>query len=250
MFYNLLYCDENLLNHYLSIANAGRNIEYTEIESTTTKGANLGIAQAHFGLDNKSTLKGTIKNNTISQLIALENSLENNDYFIDYTVGDEDESLSLLNNRMIFRANLPLEIHEDYDMYETMNTMQDQLLNEKFSNVKKEEEKLFESIFNLDNVTIPVLSEDLSPIIFSKIKNENLYIDKNNLEELEDDNTILAKVKKSHSNKFKLFDPLKDFMSLNRSMRKEMSKNKNNDKLNPIIIDSPGIEVEIIAIYN
>ena len=46
-----------------------------------------------------------------------------------------------------------------------------------------------------------------------------------------------------------IFDPLKDFVKMNRAFRRQMPKNGEVSGLDKIVVEGPVLKVEVIAIY-
>lgn len=251
MFYNLLYFNENLYDTYYAFASAGQAVEFREIESQTDKGAQLGFDSTHLGLGKSSVIKGEIINNAPSKLISLEKRLAHNDYFVDFETGDPFRHIEDLSRRMIFRATLPLKIHEAFDMYEVARLMQTQLTAAGLMGSTSDDADLFNMVFDFDKVKLPVYNEDTDTLIFSKLHKDCILIEENEFDELKDDNIVLAKVKKTYENPVTLFDPLKDFINLDSNSRRIMEDSIGKHRqLQPIIMTMDAIEVEIIAIYS
>ncbi|WP_342387555.1 DUF6414 family protein [Salinicoccus bachuensis] len=251
MFYNLIYFNENLYDTYYTFATAGQAVQFNEIESQTDKGGQLGFNDTHVGLGKSSVIKGEIINNAASKLISLERSLVDNDFFVDFEEEAPFRHIEDLSRRMIFRATVPLRIHESFDMYEMTKLMKVELEEAGFMGKKSDQVELFNMVFDFDKIKLPVYNDDMDTVIFSKLHKDCLLIEENELEELEEDNIILAKVKRTHEKQFTLFDPLKDFITINASTRKEMEKKlSSHGMLAPIEMHTDGIEVEIIAIYS
>ncbi|AKG74612.1 hypothetical protein [Salinicoccus halodurans] len=251
MFYNLIYFNEDLYDTYYTFANAGQAVQFKEIESQTDKGGQLGFNDTHVNLGKSSVLKGEIINNAPSKLISLEKSLEDNDFYMDFESGESLSHIEDLTRRMIFKATLPLEIHAAFDMHEIFHLLNDQLKNLDRTGIEHADAESFNTSLDFSNIKLPVYNDQTGKIIFSKIHKNCLLIEENELDELGEDNIILAKVKKIYRNEFTLFDPLKDFINLNNSMRSKFEESiRDNKILAPITITSDAIEVEIIAIYS
>ena len=248
MFYNLIYFNEDLYDTYYTFANAGQAVQFTEIESQADKGGQLGFNDTHVSLGKSSVIKGEIINNAPSKLISLEKSLKDNDFYVDF---EEEESLRHiedLSRRMIFKATLPLKIHDAFDMHELLQLLKEQ---SDLIGVKADDAELSDTALDLSHIRLPVYNDQTEKVVFSKIHKSCLLIEENELDELGEDNIILAKVKKTYKNEFTLFDPLKDFVILNHNMLKELDKHiKDFKMLTPIKMTSDAIEVEIIAIYS
>ncbi len=251
MFYNLIYFNENLYDTYYTFANAGRAVQFNEIESQTDKGAQLGFNDTHVGLGKSSVIKGEVINNPASKLINLEHSLVDNDFFVDFETEPAFHQIEDLSRRMIFRATLPLKIHESFDMYEMTKRMKAELGQAGFMGRTSDDVELFNMVFDFDKIRLPVYNDDMGTVIFSKLHKDCLLIEENELEELSEDNIVLAKVRRTHETHFTLFDPLKDFVTLNAGTLKAVEKRlPDSGILSPIKMRSTGIEIEIIAIYS
>lgn len=251
MFYNLIYFNENLYDTYYTFASAGQAVQFNEIESQTDKGGQLGFNDTHVGLGKSSVIKGEIINNAASKLISLERSLADNDFFVDFEEEAPFRHIEDLSRRMIFRATLPLRIHESFDMYEMTKLMKHELEQAGFMGTKSDEVELFNMVFDFDKIKLPVYNDDMDTVIFSKLHKDCLLIEENELEELEEDNIILAKVKRTHEKQFTLFDPLKDFINLNTELQRRLERSiGDRGILAPITVSSEAIEIEIIAIYS
>ncbi|GAB3059002.1 hypothetical protein ACFOU0_04590 [Salinicoccus sesuvii] len=251
MFYNLLYFNENLYDTYYAFASAGQAVEFKEIESQTDKGAQLGFDSTQFGLGKSSVIKGEIINNAPSKLISLEKSLTHHDYFVDFEMGDPYKQIEDLSRRMIFRATLPLKIHEAFDMYEVKQLMQTQLIDAGLMGLDSDDADLFNMVFDFDKVKLPVYNNDLETLIFSKIHKDCIMVEENELDELKEDNIVLAKVKRTYDSPVTLFDPLKDFINLDSNARRIIENGVGSHKqLQSIVMPMDAIEVEIIAIYS
>mgnify|MGYP003664901173 CR=1 FL=1 len=110
---------------------------------------------------------------------------------------------------------------------------------------------MFERFMDFKELKIPVFNDDYEKIIFSKLQKNHFEINTEELEDLESDVTILARVKMLHNDSsIELYNPVKDLFSFPRKMRRDLSKNK-DQKLKPILIDNvDGLELDVIAIYS
>lgn len=99
-----------------------------------------------------------------------------------------------------------------------------------------------------DDKKIPVIFEGEEILLCSKIFQENIHIPYEEFVETEDSVTILARMTSSLVDSSKpYYDPLKDFMSLNRKMRKSMTDR--GKEFSPFYVDEKYRTIEILAIY-
>lgn len=98
--------------------------------------------------------------------------------------------------------------------------------------------------------TIPIVVDGLEVPVASKLKTKWLEGgDSMILEEVQDDEAIfLCKVvAHAYGERVAVFDPLKDFMKVNRTMRRAM---KRSEGLEVVYENGPVIKAEVVAIYH
>ena len=84
----------------------------------------------------------------------------------------------------------------------------------------------------------------------SKLDSKYLLIDYIELEEYENENIIvLAKVLSRRSGSSIIYDPLKDFIKINRAMRRMGDINTLPNELDKIQISGDTLSLEVIAVY-
>lgn len=95
---------------------------------------------------------------------------------------------------------------------------------------------------------IPLVFEGEDTLFCSKLFQENMTISYEELSEIDDSVTIIARVTSQFVSSTKpYYDPLKDFMSLNRMMRKSLGDR--GKEFCPIYVDDQYRMVEVLAIY-
>ena len=118
------------------------------------------------------------------------------------------------------------------------------------NNMEESEKEALREFLDSTNAKIPVLVDFEEQILCSKILSENLLVEYEALEEYEDlEVTILGRITSSNliSSSKAFYDPLKDFMTLNRAMRRGMGERA--EGLNEIFVDVDYRTIEIVAIY-
>ena len=106
------------------------------------------------------------------------------------------------------------------------------------------------SFFEQTSADIPILISGNKVNLSSKLKMDN-FVDSSHqdLEDLEDEELFfLCKVHSlDTNNEVTIFDPAKDFLKMNRALRRSMTETEGLEK---IIEKGPILKVEIIAIYH
>lgn len=125
------------------------------------------------------------------------------------------------------------------------------LINSISKDMDTDEQEAFKTFFASSQVKIPLVTELQNYLLCSKIDSQYLGIEYPQLEEYETSEvTILARIISQDiiSRNKAVFDPLKDFIVLNRSFRRSMS-NERPDGLKELYLDEDYRSIEILAIY-
>lgn len=124
------------------------------------------------------------------------------------------------------------------------------LFNSSNSNMDILEQEAFNSFIKTQNYKLPVLINFEKYLICSKLISSNTLIDYEEFEEFENlEVTVIGRIISSGLiNMAKPFyDPLKDFMQLNRTLRRTM--NERTHGLNEMFVDKNYKVIEVLAIY-
>lgn len=250
MFFNVIYFNEDLLDRYTSILQPGKNVKYSEVETTTKTGGALGGYGLKWDKTSNSTLSGKLNESSNSKILSFEELLNTTDYFSDFVIGEEYKEFSEISKNMIIKIMIPLYIPEEFDNYEMIEDMKDQLLNPELTREQGLGGDLIKSYMNIKELKIPVYNDEMNKLIFSKLQKNYFEINTEDLDLLENEVTVLAHVKKTHRKPLELFHPVVDLFSFPRHLRREMMK-KQDENLKPIIFEGKdGLELDIIAIYD
>ena len=104
------------------------------------------------------------------------------------------------------------------------------------------------NIFANDNFRIPAIVDCDNVCISAKLKFQYLKDGYEGLnDQLGSDIVCLCKVIRVHKEgEVIVFDPLKDFMQFNRTMRRQVSRNEQSQEIK---FEAPLIEVEMLSMY-
>ena len=116
---------------------------------------------------------------------------------------------------------------------------------------EEQNKNIAQTLFNgAGSFSIPLIFELAERTLCAKIKKENLLVSYDEIEEItEDEVTVLARISSGVITPEKCYyDPLKDFMHLNRATRKKAPERVAG--MEKLFLDSPYRNLDILAIYN
>lgn len=247
-FRTFLYLDSEKVDEYLSIINTPTRQTATR---RSVKGTvNVGLAKVETEIE--SDLAGSPETNPALLYDAFELALQERDKddFFDCTSNDVD--ISTLPQMSIARCEGNIEIPKNFDMLAMISEYLPylSLLGLEPLNGDPATNEFALSFFKNTNADIPILIRGNDILVASKLKS-NSFVDANyqTLEDFEDEDLfVLFKVHSiTKKDSTVIFDPAKDFLKLNRSLRRSM---KDTDGLEPITVNEPVLKAEIIAIYH
>lgn len=247
-FRTFLYLDSEKVTEYASIIDMP-NKQVTSKRSLSG-GLDVGVAKVSAGIESGIT------ESPVTNPAVLYNAFElalqkraNEDYF---DCINDDADILTLPPMSIARCEGQIEIPESFDTLTMISEYLQPLRSLGIVTLDGDPAttEFALSFFEQTDADIPILIQGNDILIASKLKTSSL-IDANyqTLEDCEDEDFfILFKV---HSIVRKdstvIFDPAKDFLKLNRALRRSM---KTENGLEPIIVNEPVIKAEIIAIYH
>lgn len=238
IFGKILYFDDNKITDYMSILSKESTLEIKSVEISTDKGSGvkipIGIDASYKG---SRKIVGEYRKSMLEKYIQFETLLEDNDSYFDF-LENPNFDITTVNRNSIIRFEGYIRIPEKFDLLEIFEKNRD------LGNLKEYERFILPS----QEIKIPLITElnDLS--LCTKLISGNLLDEYSELQNLEDSEvTILARVSSSIKNKNKeIYDPLKDYINLNREMRKKVVR---DELLENFYSENDYREIEILAIY-
>ena len=148
----------------------------------------------------------------------------------------------------IIRVNGSFEIPEQFDMFSVAQKIMP-LITSQIETTSDNERELMEAFMGKASADIPIVMEDDELTIASKLSMGNLEEEYAELEEYNEQEVyMLCKVVGiMQKDKVEIFNPLKDFIKLPRTVRRGMDSG--NQGMEPILVDGPVLKVEVIAMY-
>ncbi|WP_026523077.1 hypothetical protein [Butyrivibrio sp. VCB2001] len=193
--------------------------------------------------------------NYLLECKGFEELLKQSDDYVDYVDNNNDLSVKDIRVSSILRFTAEMYIPERFDMIHLVNEYKSLLLGETQID-DSEERKLLETVIKNSKMTIPLFCEMGSICDYwlgiGKAIPDNLLVDYNELEDYEGKEvTIIAKLESRKHYKDRplpVFDIYKDFLGLNRAIRKQIASERKQD-FECIEVEEDFLELELLAIY-
>ena len=242
MFGKVIYFDEVKINEYKSVLLGKNCVKINQIEVSDDKGIGVSIPIASGSIKANKSYTAEIQNSLLLACNEFESVLSEKQVdYSDFTISEQYD-ISTTPRGYIIKFNGILEIPEGFDISETLH---------KYKRFFLHESEEFSALIEGKSPSIPLLVELDNNLLCSKIDIEKLNIDYVELEDYENiEITILARMISSNkiSKKKAIYDPLKDYITLNRQLRREFA-NDRPEELAEIFADEDYYVVEVIAMY-
>lgn len=233
MFANLIYYDKNKVDQYMALITKKTIAVKESVEDD---------------LQNKRA-------NYLLECSEFESLLKNRDDYIDFVEGDVDTSIKDVKIASIIKVTGEIYVPESFDIIHLIDEYKPLLL--AGVECKDDDERaILTAVFSNSKIRIPIfceLGEECDYWLgIGKAIQDNLLVNYNDLEDLEGrEVTVLAKIETRKYYKdtpLKVFDIYKDFLGLNRALRKQIVDQKNND-FESIEVEEDYLGLELLAIY-
>lgn len=251
MFRSFIYLDEDKLYSYMRLIQGKNTAQPTAIahKKHTEVGATLrGVAVNH-------SVETDVTEN-ITQDICFDydqfelalNGLGGEDYF-DCVVNDGYD-ITTIPAMNIARICAGFEIPEEFDAVKLIEMFKPMLMGQiETKNIG--EQAALQGFLGNASADIPIIIDYNDITLASKLNAKYLQEDYSLLEDyMDQDVYILFKtVGMVRKESVEIFDPLKDFIRLPRTMRRQMTAGGKSIGIDKISVDGPVLKAEIIAIY-
>lgn len=251
MFGKVIYFDEKKFNDYFALANGSKITAIDHMQISNDKGVGVGTSFVSADYKGNKSYEATIKESILFDINDFEKKLKGRDDFFDFTLYESEYDIKTIIRGVIVKFNSYLYVPLEFDMTQMIGQFKPMLTQEITSTMKQSESDAFNSFFDICNPKIPIISQIDDISLVSLIESDKMLIKYPELEEYETTEvTILARViANSIVNKDKaIFDPLKDFISMNRATRRDFVKDR-PDGMKTIYCESDYKKIEIISIY-
>ena len=251
MFRSFIYVDEKKLHSYMRQI----GVESIAKPKTGTRSTHVSAAIPFAGLT--GAIDRSVDTEYVQDLgidldhfeYALE-KLSGEDYF-DFVMNSDYDILSVPSMKLI-RVCCSFFVPEQFDVINIIEQYRPLIINSiDTKDTEDEKAEMVRAFFENASADIPIVADFGDVQISSKLNINNLLEEYTDLEEYDEQNVyMLCKViGVSNKDKVQVFDPLKDFVHLNRTFRRKFGATDNNLDLEKIYVDGPVMKAEVIAMY-
>lgn len=250
MFRSFIYFDADKFYTYKRQIEGVNPARPKSITQRKARGFNAEYKGLGFNGESETNISGEFEQDISFDYDHFElklNEYEGQDYF-DCVLNDYD--LTTIPAMKLLRICNIFEIPEAFDAVNLIGRFMPMLMGQIETNSSDEEEAL-ENILGKASADIPFIIECDDVTIAGKLNAKHLHEEYSSLEDYaEQEVYMLCKVVgMMRKDSVEIFDPLKDFIKLPRSMRREMTSDGKSIGIDKISVDGPVLKVEVIAIY-
>ncbi len=229
------------LNEYKSIVDGKKNIKITNYEIENDKNASINLPVLGAGAKSNKSYSATVEESLLLDCNEFEKILYGRDDFIDFT-SSGDSDIATVQRGYIIKLDGYIIIPEEFDFTQAIHQYK-----ELFLKIAPE----MNDFINDSALSVPLIIDCDGVSLSSKIDSNLLRVKYVELEEYESiEVTVIARIMSNRKNsKSKpIYDPLKDFISFNREIRRKFVVDR-PEELKEIYHDEEYMSIEIIAIY-
>ena len=250
MFCNVIYYDKNKIDEYRAVVKGQRNLQIDEYEVSNDKGVQIDLKAFGAGAKANKTYKAKVQESLLYNCDEFEKLLTGRDDFFDFTQS-ENYDLTTMRRGTIIKFDGYIKVPEEFDYTQTIARFKPLLVDSVVNDsMDKSEQAAVKAFFETTDTKIPILIDLNEQLMCSKLASNNMLVKYEDMEEYEElEVTIIARIISSGMVKAQtaFYDPLKDFMTLNRVIRRSVEGR--TDGLNEIYVDKDYRTIEVLAIY-
>ena len=250
VFRSFIYLDEDKLYGYKRLLDGGY-VQPKSINKKKVKSAAAGISKSALSYTDEESSMIEYEKDPFWDYDRFELSLSNleGEDFYDFIVNEDMYDITSVQQMKIIKLGGNVEIPEEFDVFNLIESFKPLLIDQ--IEIKSDSDRnMLNSVLGDAKADIPVLLGSGEVTVVGRLNTKWLLEDYTALEEYDEQKiTALCKVIGiTRQERVTIFNPLKDFIKLNRAMRRAGSF-ENGEGFDPIIIDGPVVKVEIIALY-
>ncbi len=252
MFGHLVYFNSDKVIEYDAILLGNEIIEYESIEVSNEKTADANAKVFSGGKKSIENYHGKIIKNDMLTCNKFLKNLNDTDCYIDFVDGIIEYDSNYLARGNIIRIESDILIPEKFDVFKLWDTYKDYFNHEFSTSIDEADYKAFGKMLETKELKIPICINIGDNLGCALLTSSLLKCDYESFENLEGEEVIiLAKVISPNKSKEKeLFNPLTDFLSLNRFLRRKSNvEEKLPTELSKIYVDRNYVLLEVLAIY-
>jgi hypothetical protein len=252
MFGHLIYFNNDKVTEYNAILHENEIIEYESVDITKEKSGDANLKVLSGGKKSVESYHGKVIKNDMLICNGFMTSLSSSDSYKDFIDGDIEYDSEYLTRGNIIRFESNIVIPEKFDLFKIWDTFKEYFNQELAASIAPDDYKTFGKLFETKELKIPICININKNLGCALLVSSLLKCDYEILENLESDEVvILAKVISNKKKKEKeIFNPLTDFLSFNRYIRRSAEIEKDLPiELSKIYVNENYISLEILAIY-
>lgn len=251
MFRSFIYLDEDKLYTYKRQIDGANTAKPKVMSRKNTTGFSAGVTGIGVNGSTETSIDSEFEKDVSFDYDRFElelSKLGGEDYFD--CVLNSDYDPTTVPAMKIIRICGGIKIPEEFDAVNLIERFMPMILGQVDTKSTQEQEAL-ENILGQASADIPFNIDYDEITIAGKLNAKYLHEEYANLEDYADQDVyILCKiVGMIHKDKVEIFDPLKDFIRLPRSTRRQMATSGKSLGIEKIVVEGPVLKVEVIAIY-
>lgn len=252
LFRSFIYANTEKIYEYYSLVDESIKEKIISGEKTFTKSGKMSAKMLALGGDKTDTVRIEFSQYFLSDYHKFELKLEELDgeNYFDLEQNFEKYDIKSLPKSSIGKLESNFYIPEEFDFVDLINKFMPAM--KPSLNIEAEDEGILNAVLGDTKADIPIVFDFDNNKVIGKLDTRYLLEDYNQLEEYETDEvTVLFRLlSKRDGNNIVIYDPLKDFIKLNRMMRRSADfSNSGSVEFSPIKLDGSIIKIEIIAMY-
>lgn len=250
MFGKMIYYDAKAIREYYALALGENHAVIDNYSKESGVDAKVDASIISVGVKNNKVANYQMANSLLLECSKFEKAISDRDDYLDFTTSDQYD-VGTASRGYIIKFEGLMEVPEQFDLIQLLDRFGPFLDSSiEASNVEEKNKDIVRALFNgNDSFTIPLILDLDDFVLCGKVKKENLLISYDEMEEYADEAvTVLARLSSAviSSNKC-YYDPLKDFMHLNRAMRKKTPDRI--EGMEKLYLDTEYRKVDVLAIY-
>ena len=250
MFGKIVYFDKKTIEDYKALIKGKRQYEISEYEVYDDKGAGIDLKAVTADAKASKKYKARVVDSPLYDCNEFEKMLKGRDDYFDFTESSAYD-LTTIPRGSIIKVDALIEIPEGFDYMHLLDMFKPFLI-ESINNDDMEEsgKETIKYVFKGAKATrIPMICDVDDYLLCTKLTKDNLILEYEELEEVDESITILARISTGEVNSEKPFyDPLKDFITLNRTLRRSL-KDSRGEELAAISVENNYRMIDVLAIY-
>jgi len=249
MFGRMMYYDKKTVDDYKALIKGQRHVRVEEYEVSDDKGISVDLKAVSTDAKASKNYVAKVVESMLYDCDEFEKLLTGREDYFDLTQSSGFD-LSTVPRGSIIKVDAFLEVPENFDIMQVIDRFKPLFLDSIDTDSMEQSGKDALRVFleSAKATRIPIIGDVDDFLLCAKLYQENLVSEYGEFEEIDEQVTVVARVSSDLINCNKPFyDPLKDFMKMNRMMRRSMKDR--GKELTALLVDKDYRMIDILAIY-